>query len=128
MKFQKELPAVFIDSYYDKEHDGSKQKFDYYTQKLHDYADEFDFYNVSDIKAVQNKLAEANEEIKVMAEKLGLCQAEEAETLGYTAAQMSGLSVGMVILGVVLTSGVVFMIYKKKFGVFNVPPSENTEE
>ena len=121
MYFQKELPAVFIDTYYDKEHDGSKQKFDYYTQKLHDYADEFDFYNVSDIKAVQNKLAEANEEIKVMAEKLGLCQAEEA-------AQMSGLSVGMVILGVVLTSGIVFMIYKKKFGVFNVPPSENTEE
>ena len=41
---------------------------------------------------------------------------------------MSGLSVGMVILGVVLTSGIVFMIYKKKFGVFNVLPSENTEE
>ena len=33
---------------------------------------------------------------------------------------MSGLSVGMVILGVVLTSGVVFMIYKKKFGVFKM--------
>ena len=114
MYFQNELPAVFIDSHYDKEHEGSKQKFAYYTQKLHHYADTFDLYNVSDITAVQNKLAD-------MTEELGLCQAEEA-------AQMSGLSVGMVILGVVLTSGIVFMIYKKKFGVFNVPPSENTEE
>ena len=104
MYFQNELPAVFIDSHYDKEHEGSKQKFAYYTQKLHHYADTFDLYNVSDITAVQNKLAD-------MTEELGLCQAEEA-------AQMSGLSVGMVILGVVLTSGIVFMIYKKKFGVF----------
>ena len=121
MNFQKELPAVFIDSYYDKEHDGSRQKFDHYTQELYNYADTLTPYNVSDIKAVQNILANQTQEIKDMAEKLGLCQAEEA-------AQMSGLSVGMVILGVVLTSGVVFMIYKKKFGVFNVPPSENTEE
>ena len=128
MYFQNELPAVFIDSHYDKEHEGSKQKFAYYTQKLHHYADTFDLYNVSDITAVQNKLAELNQKYENMTKELGLCQAEEAETLGYTAAQMSGLSVGMVILGVVLTSGVVFMIYKKKYGVFNVPPSENTEE
>ena len=87
MYFQNELPAVFIDSHYDKEHEGSKQKFAYYTQKLHHYADTFDLYNVSDITAVQNKLAELNQKYENMTKELGLCQAEEAETLGYTAAQ-----------------------------------------
>eukprot|EP00093_Oithona_nana_P012879 12879.XXX_45661_44291_1 [CDS] Oithona nana genome sequencing. len=87
-EFQKELPAVFIDSYYDKEHDGSRQKFDHYTQELYNYADTLTPYNVSDIEAVQNELAKRNQEIKDMATELGLCQAEaETTSLGYTAAQ-----------------------------------------
>ena len=88
LNFQKELPAVFIDSYYDKEHDGSRQKFDHYTQELYNYADTLTPYNVSDIEAVQNELAKRNQEIKDMATELGLCQAEaETTSLGYTAAQ-----------------------------------------
>ena len=130
LDFQKDLPAVFIDTYYKKSHPGSKAKFDDYLTKLWNLADGMTPYNVTDIKAVQNKLVEAYQELRDMAKNLTICKDNESKdptSLKYTAAQMSGLSVGMVILGIVLTSGLVFLIYKKKSGFFNVAPSENNE-
>ena len=130
MDFQNDLPAVFIDTHYDPEHKGSKDKFDHYMTDLWNRMDKMKQYNVTDIKAVQNALAQKNQQLRALTNKLNICTEKESgkgETLKYTAAQMSGLSVGMVILGIVLTSGLVFLIYKKKSGFFNVAPSENNE-
>merc|ERR1711862_474850 len=129
-ELKKDLPAVFIDTYYKKSHPGSKAKFDHYLTKLWNLADGMTPYNVTDIKAVQNELANETQELTRMTEELGICKDNESKgttSQKYTAAQMSGLSVGMVILGIVLTSGLVFLIYKKKSGFFDVPPSENNE-
>jgi len=129
-ELKKDLPAVFIDTYYKKSHPGSKAKFDDYLTKLWNLADGMTPYNVTDIKAVQNKLVEAYQELRNMAKNLTICRDNESKdptSLKYTAAQTSGLSVGMVILGIVLTSGLVFLIYKKKSGFFDVAPSENNE-
>ena len=130
MDFQNNLPAVFIDTHYDEEHQESKDKFDHYMTKLWDYVEGLTPYSVTNITAVQNTLAKKNQELEELAEELGICknkESEDATSQKYTAAQMSGLSVGMVILGIVLTSGLVFLIYKKKSGFFDVPPSENNE-
>ena len=124
------MPAVFIDTHYDEEHQESKDKFDHYMTKLWDYVEGLTPYSVTNITAVQNTLAKKNQELEELAEELGICknkESEDATSQKYTAAQMSGLSVGMVILGIVLTSGLVFLIYKKKSGFFDVPPSENNE-
>ena len=130
LDFQNDLPAVFIDTYYTQSDPDQEKKFEEYMTKLWNLADGMTPYNVSDIKAVQNELANKTQELLVMTEKLGICknkESEDATSQKYTAAQMSGLSVGMVILGIVLTSGLVFLIYKKKSGFFDVPPSENNE-
>ena len=85
---------------------------------------------MSDIEAMQNKLAQSNQIITKLMEDLGLCKdnrIQEPEASNYTTAGMAGLSIGMVILGMVITAGIVFVIYKKKSGSFGVP-AQNVEE
>ena len=130
MDFQDNLPAVFIQTYYNPDDQHDKEKFDEYMTELWDLVDGMTLFNVTNITAFRHVLVEKNQQIEDLFNELNICtekKSDKGETLKYTAAQMSGLSVGMVILGIVLTSGLVFLIYKKKSGFFDVPPSENNE-
>ena len=129
MDFQDNLPAVFIQTYYNPDDQRDTEKFDEYMGKLWDLADGMTLFNATNITAVRHILIEKNQQIEDLFNRLDICTEKEGagEAQKYTAAQMSGLSVGMVILGIVLTSGLVFLIYKKKSGFFNVAPSENNE-
>ena len=78
LNFQNDLPAVFIDSYYNQHHQGSKDKFDEYMTKLWNYADNMTPRNVSDIKAVQNELAIKNQQLVHLANELNICNGKKS--------------------------------------------------
>ena len=73
LNFQNDLPAVFIDTYYNQDDQDKNAYFDYYMTKLWHYADTMTPRNVSDIKAVQNELAIKNQQLVDLANLLNIC-------------------------------------------------------
>ena len=117
---QHDLDFVFIDSHYNEEDEFETQKFNTELEKLWKFADETTPFDLKDIKAALNEIAEKHQEIENLSEKLAQhCNEVDdsskivVDNAGFSSGQFGGFGFGMFILGILFTGLVLFYLSKQ---------------